>query len=283
MNKKLRVGDLVIRALIWLSAGITVFILVGIILYVFIRGLPHVSWELLTTAPSELKGTVGILPIMINTVYTVAITLLIATPVGICSAIYLTEYAKKGRLVRLIEFTTETLAGIPSIIYGLFGFVFFCILFGLGYSILAGALTLTIMILPTIIRTTQEALRTVPPAYREGALGMGASKLYVIRTIVLPSAMPGILTGVILSIGRIVGESAALIFTAGISYSMPQGFFRHLFSSGATMTVQLYQYAMRGEHLSVSFSIAAVLIIVVLLINFATKRLTKALNRKNRA
>ncbi|MFQ8599679.1 MAG: PstA family ABC transporter permease [Oscillospiraceae bacterium] len=192
MNKKLRVGDLVIRALIWLSAGITVFILLGIILYVFIRGLPHVSWELLTTAPSELKGTVGILPIMINTVYTVVITLLIATPVGICSAIYLTEYAKKGRLVRLIEFTTETLAGIPSIIYGLFGFVFFCILFGLGYSILAGALTLTIMSRPTIIRTTQEALRTVPPAIAR-ALGMGVQAL-CIRTIVLPSAMPGILT-----------------------------------------------------------------------------------------
>ena len=201
------------------------------------------------------------------------------------AAIYLTEYGGRSKLVKVIEFTTETLAGIPSIIYGLFGFMFFVVFMKLQYSIIAGGLTLAIMVLPTIIRTTQEALKSVNPLYREAALGMGATRVHMIRTVLLPSAMPGIMTAVILSIGRIVGESAALIFTAGIGTKMLRmtlpGFFEHFMTSGATLTVQLYQYAMRGEDLGISFAIAAVLVIIVLIINFSTKRLARRLNAKN--
>ncbi|MBC8570665.1 phosphate ABC transporter permease PstA [Zongyangia hominis] len=279
MYKKLRPMDLFLRGLIWLSAGVTILMTVGILAYILVRGVPSISWSFLTTAPSELTGTIGILPNIINTLYIVLITLLISTPIGIGAAIYLTEYGGKSKFVKIIEFTTETLAGIPSIIYGLFGFMFFVVFMGLQYSILAGGLTLSIMVLPTIIRTTQEALKSVNPLYREAALGIGATRVHMIRTVLLPSAMPGIITAIILSIGRIVGESAALIFTAGIGVKMlkltPAGVFEHLETSGATLTVQLYQYAMRGEDLGVSFAIAAVLVIIVLLINFATKRLAR--------
>ena len=208
-NKKVRIKDSVILGIIYFCAAISVFLLLGIMSYVLYRGLPAITWEFLSTVPSTLKGTFGIFANIFNTIYMIVITLLIITPIGIGSAIYLTEYAKGGKLVRMIEFTTETLSGIPSIIYGLFGMVFFGVVCGLGFSILCGALTLAIMILPIITRTTQEALKTVPESYRSGALGMGATKWYMIRTIILPSAMPGIVTGVILGIGRIVGESAA--------------------------------------------------------------------------
>ena len=285
MYKKFKPVDNLIRGLIWLCAIITIAITAGIIVYILIRGLPSISWSFLTTQPSELHGTIGILPNIINTLYIVIITLLIATPIGIGSAIYLTEYGGRSKLVKVIEFTTETLAGIPSIIYGLFGFMFFVVFMKLQYSIIAGGLTLAIMVLPTIIRTTQEALKSVNPLYREAALGMGATRVHMIRTVLLPSAMPGIMTAVILSIGRIVGESAALIFTAGIGTKMLRmtlpGFFEHFMTSGATLTVQLYQYAMRGEDLGISFAIAAVLVIIVLIINFSTKLLARRLNAKN--
>ncbi len=280
MNKKFRFFDFFIKSLIWLS-GIFIFtVLISIIFFVFYKGLPSISWNFLITAPSELDGTIGILPMIINTIYIIVITLVISTPIGIFSAIYLNEYAGKNKLVKIIEFTTETLAGIPSIIYGLFGFAFFVVGLKLGYSILSGAFTLTIMILPTIIRTVQEALKTVPNMYREGALGLGATKLHIIRTILVPSAIPGILTAIILSIGRIVGESAALIFTAGLGYSLPSGLFEHVKSTGASLTVQLYQYAIRGESLEIPFAIASILVIIVLVVNITTKVIAKSFNRE---
>ena len=231
-DKKRRPGDIILLVLIYACAFLAVLLLVGIIGYVIYRGLPSINWDFISKAQSALEGTFGILPNIINTIYIIVITLVIATPIGIGSAIYLNEYAKGGKLVRLIEFTTETLSGIPSIIFGLFGMVFFGNVLGLGFSILCGALTLTIMILPIITRTTQEALKTVPESYRSGALGIGATKWYMIRTIILPSAIPGIITGVILSIGRIVGESAALLFTAGSGYLMVHNWLTHPLSPG---------------------------------------------------
>ncbi|MGN0364475.1 MAG: phosphate ABC transporter permease PstA [Suilimivivens sp.] len=284
MNGKTRISDAVIRTLIYVAASISVLLLVGILAYVFIKGIGSVNWTFLTTVTSTLNKTVGIAGNIVNTVYIIVITLLIATPIGIGSAIYLNEYAKPGKLVRLIEFTTETLSGIPSIIFGLFGMVFFGTLFGFGYSILTGSLTLTLMILPLITRNTQEALKTVPDSYRSGALGMGATKWYMIRTILLPSAMPGIITGIILAIGRIVGESAALLFTAGSGYLLPKsgaGIFKKIFESGGTLTIQLYLSMAKAEY-STAFGIAAVLLIIVLFINWLTKFLTRKLDVSKR-
>lgn len=277
MNGKARISDIIIKILIYISAGFSVILLIGIIGYVFIKGIGSVNFSFLTTVTSTLKKTVGIAGNIVNTLYIIVITLLIATPVGIGSAIYLNEYAKPGKLVRAIEFTTETLSGIPSIIFGLFGMVFFGNVMGFGYSILTGSLTLTIMVLPLITRNTQEALKTVPDSYRSGALGMGATKWYMIRTILLPSAMPGIITGVILAIGRIVGESAALLFTAGSGYLLPKsgmGFLTKIMESGGTLTIQLYLSMAKAEY-STAFGIAAVLLIIVLFINFLTKYLAK--------
>lgn len=276
MNKNKRISDKVLYILIYISAAIAVLLLAGIICYVFVKGIGAINWEFLTSVTSVLHGTTGIAGNIVNTLYIIIITLLLATPVGIGTAIYLNEYAKPGRLVRLIEFTTETLAGIPSILYGLFGMVFFGTTLGFGYSILTGSLTLTLMILPFITRNTQEALKTVPESYRSGALGLGTTKWYMIRTILLPSAMPGIITGVILAIGRIVGESAALLFTAGSGYNLPNGgqMFSKIFESGGTLTVQLYLSMSKGQY-EVAFGIAAVLLIIVLIINFVTKLLTR--------
>ena len=232
-QKRTRIGDNILKVLIYLAAGVAIALLVGIMGYVFVRGLPQVSWQLLSTVQSSLKGTFGILGNIINTIYIIVITLIIAAPIGIGSAIYLNEYAKPGKLVRTIEFTTEILSGIPSIIFGLFGMVFFGMTLKLGYSVLTGSFTLTLMVLPLITRNTQEALKTVPDSYRSGALGIGATKWYMIRTILLPSAAPGILTGVILSIGRIVGESAALLFTAGSGFQLPKNLFGKLFERHA--------------------------------------------------
>ena len=232
-QKRTRIGDNVLKALIYLAAGVAIALLVGIMGYVFVRGLPQISWQFLSTVQSSLKGTFGILGNIINTIYIIVITLIIAAPIGIGSAIYLNEYAKPGKLVRTIEFTTEILSGIPSIIFGLFGMVFFGMTLKLGYSVLTGSFTLTLMVLPLITRNTQEALKTVPDSYRSGALGIGATKWYMIRTILLPSAAPGILTGVILSIGRIVGESAALLFTAGSGFQLPKNLFGKLFERHA--------------------------------------------------
>lgn len=277
MKHKTRVSDNIVRFFIYLSAAFSVLLLIGIIGYVFYKGIASVNWQFLTTVTSTLKKTVGIAGNIVNTLYIIVITLLIATPVGIGSAIYLNEYAKPGKLVRAIEFTTETLSGIPSIIFGLFGMVFFGNVFGFGYSILTGSLTLTIMVLPLITRNTQEALKTVPDSYRSGALGMGATKWHMIRTILLPSAMPGIITGVILAIGRIVGESAALLFTAGSGYLLPRtgiGFINKIMESGGTLTIQLYLSMAKAEY-NVAFGIAVVLLIIVLMINLLTKHLAK--------
>lgn len=274
MNRK--VVDNILYALIYLSAGFSVVLLLGIIGYVFARGYQCINFEFLTSVTSSLKKTVGIAGNIVNTIYIILLTLLIATPIGVGSAIYLNEYAKPGKLVRIIEFTTETLAGIPSIIFGLFGMVFFGMKLQLGYSLLTGSLTLSLMVLPLITRNTQEALKSVSDSYRSGALGMGATKWYMIRTILLPSAMPGIITGVILAIGRIVGESAALLFTAGSGYLLPKagmGFLHKILESGGTLTIQLYLSASKAQY-DMAFGIALVLLVIVLGINFLTKGLT---------
>jgi len=276
MKKNKRIPEQLVYLLIYTSATISVLLLAGIIGYVFIKGIGTVNGGFLTNVTSVLKGTTGIAGNIVNTLYIIIITLLIAAPVGIGSAIYLNEYARPGKLVRLIEFTTETLAGIPSILFGLFGMVFFGTTLGLGYSILTGSLTLTLMILPLITRNTQEALKTVPESYRNGALGLGTTKWYMIRTILLPSAMPGIITGIILAVGRIVGESAALLFTAGSGYYLPQSgqLFHKIFESGGTLSVQLYLSMSKGQY-DIAFGIAAVLLMIVLIINFMTKLLTR--------
>lgn len=272
-RKRTRIGDNILKVLIYLAAGVAIALLVGIMGYVFVRGLPQVSWQLLSTVQSSLKGTFGILGNIINTIYIIVITLIIAAPIGIGSAIYLNEYARPGKLVRTIEFTTEILSGIPSIIFGLFGMVFFGMTLKLGYSVLTGSFTLTLMVLPLITRNTQEALKTVPDSYRSGALGIGATKWYMIRTILLPSAAPGILTGVILSIGRIVGESAALLFTAGSGFQLPKNLFGKLFESSGTLTIQLYLSMQKAKY-DQAFGIAVVLLIIVLGINLLTRFLT---------
>lgn len=272
-DKKVRVSDNIVKILIYLAAMISILLLIGIMGYVFVRGLPQLSWQFLSTVQSSLKGTFGILGNIVNTIYIIVITLLIAAPVGIGSAIYLNEYAKPGRTVRAIEFTTEILSGIPSIIFGLFGMVFFGTTLGLGYSVLTGSFTLTLMVLPLITRNTQEALKTVPDSYRSGALGIGATKWYMIRTILLPSAAPGILTGIILSVGRIVGESAALLFTAGSGFLLPKNLFGKLFESSGTLTIQLYLSMQKAKY-DQAFGIALVLLIIVLGINILTRYLT---------
>lgn len=280
MNRRKRTSDVFVSGLINLSAAFSVILLAGIIAYVFVKGIRSVNLQFLTTVTSTLNKTVGIAGNIVNTLYIIVITLLIATPVGIGSAIYLNEYAKPGKLVRAIEFTTETLSGIPSIIFGMFGMMFFGTGLGLGYSILTGSLTLTLMVLPLITRNTQEALKTVPDSYRIGALGMGATKWYMIRTVLLPSAMPGIITGVILAIGRIVGESAALLFTAGSGYLLPKsgiGFLKKILESGGTLTIQLYLSMAKAEY-STAFGIATVLLVIVLVINWLTKVLSRKLD-----
>ena len=279
-KKGTRVADDIMYVFIYLSAGIAVALLIGILGYVFTRGIKEVNWTFLTSVTSVLKGTTGIAGNILNTIYMVVLTLLIAAPIGIGSAIYLNEYAKPGKLIKMIQFTTETLSGIPSIIFGLFGMVFFGTTLGFGYSLLTGSLTLAIMVLPLITRNTQEALKTVPDSYRSGALGMGATKWYMIRTILLPSALPGIVTGVILAIGRIVGESAALLFTAGSGFLLPrtaQGYLTKILESGGTLTIQLYLSMSKGRY-DVAFGIAVVLLVIVLVINFLTKVLASRLD-----
>jgi len=271
-----------VRILMWLAAGITAALTLFLLGYVLIKGLPNISWELLSTKPSYLRGTVGILPDILNTLYIILTTLLFVLPLGVGAAIYLTEYATNKRLVGMIEYAAETLSGIPSIIYGLFGSLFFCQFMDLDKSLLAGALALVIMNLPTIMRTTQESLKTVPQSYREGAFGLGAGKWRVIRTVVLPNCVEGVITGCILSVGRIVGESAALLFTAGFAHAL-NGFFEGLFSSGATLTVALYVYATEDGNFEVAFAIAAILMILTLLINLSATLIGKYFERKSKA
>lgn len=274
-----KLKDDVLLCLIYLAAFFAEFLLIGILVYVFVKGFPHISLHFLTTVTSVLEGTVGIAGNLVNTIYMVVLTLVIAVPVGIGSAIYLNEYARPGKMVRLIEFTTQTLSGIPSIIFGLFGMVFFGVTLGLGYSILTGAFTLSLMVLPLITRNTQEALKTVPESYRSGAIGMGAGKWYVIRTILLPSAMPGIMTGIVLAVGRILGESAALLFTAGSGYFLPRslgGWFHKMVESGGTLTIQLY-LSMEKAQYDIAFGIAAVLLCMVFCMNLLTGLLSNKL------
>lgn len=277
-NRFRKIKDYLMYALIYICAGFSVILLVGIILYVFAKGIKTVDWSFLTSVTSVLKGTKGIAGNIVNTLIIILITMVIATPIGIGSAIYLNEYAKPGKLVSIIEYATETLAGIPSIIFGLFGMMFFVEKLKLGYSLLAGSFTLILMILPLITRNTQEALKTVPASYRSGAIGLGSGKWHMIRTILIPSAIPGIITGVILAIGRIVGESAALLLTAGSAKLLPQTFEQLLkkpTQSGGTLTIQMYLSATSEGDFDTAFGIAVVLLVIVLLINIGTKALTR--------
>ena len=270
------------RILMWLAASITAALTLFLLGYVLVKGLPNITWELLSTKPSYLRGTVGILPDILNTLYIILTTLLFVLPLGVGAAVYLTEYASNKKLVGIIEYAAETLSGIPSIIYGLFGSLFFCQFMDLDKSLLAGAMTLVIMNLPTIMRTTQESLKTVPQSYREGAFGLGAGKWRVIRTVVLPNCVEGVITGCILSVGRIVGESAALLFTAGFAHALGS-FFEALSSSGATLTVALYVYATEDGNFEVAFAIAAILMILTLLINLSAGMIGKYFERKSKA
>lgn len=276
-RKKVRFNDLFLKALIILCASISIMLLLLIIIFVVSKGIGNVNWDFLTSVTSARKGTVGIAGNIVNTILIVAVTMLIVIPIGVGAAIYLNEYARQGKLVTIIEFATEVLSGIPSIIFGLFGMMFFGETFGLGYSILTGSLTLILMVLPLVIRNTQEALKTVPDGYRYGAIGLGAGKWHMIRTILIPSAMPGIITGAILAIGRIVGESAALLFTAGSAKLLPKGLmgiFDKIFQSGGTLTIQLYLSATSEGDFEVAFGIAFVLLVIVFVINIITKLLT---------
>lgn len=281
ISKTRKIRDGILNLLMFLSAALICGLLLGLIGYILYRGIPHISWTLVSTKPSLLRGTVGILPNILNTLYIILITLLIVLPLGVGAAIYLNEYAKNKRFVRMIELATETLAGIPSIIYGLVGMLVFVQFFSLGTSLMAGALTLVIMTLPTIIRTTQESLKTVPVAYREGALGLGAGKWYIIRTVVLPCVIDGIVTGCILSVGRVVGESAALLFTAGMAnelLSLPEAL--QSGNAGSTLTVALYMYAKERGQFDIAFAVAAILLVLTFLINMSAKAAAVKLKQK---
>lgn len=257
------------RGLMVLCAAVTCALAVFLIVYVLVKGVPNLSWQLLSTKPSYLDGSIGILPDIITTVCTVLTTLLVALPLGVCAAVYLTEYAANKRVVAVIEYAAETLSGIPSIIYGLVGQMFFCQFLGMKKSLLAGAMTLVIMNLPTIMRTTQESLKTVPQSYREGAFGLGAGKWRTIRTVVLPGCVDGVLTGCILAVGRILGETAALLYTAGFAHTLYNSLRATLEGSGATLSVALYVYAKEQGEFDVAFAIAAILMALALLINLA--------------
>ena len=270
----------VMRVLMGIAVTLTAALVIFLIVYVLGKGLPNVTWKLLSTKPSYLSGSIGILPDILNTVYIVIETLLIVLPIGVGAAIYLTEYASNRRLVAAIEYAAETLSGILSIIYGLVGMLFFCQFLGMQTSLLAGALTLVIMNLPTIMRTTQESLKTVPQSYREGAFGLGAGKWRVISTVVLPGCVDGIVTGCILAVGRVLGESAALLFTAGFAHAL-NGFFDGLASAGATLTVALYVYAKEQGEFEVAFAIAAILMLLALAVNAAAMLVEKRFKRKN--
>lgn len=278
-ERKVKVG--ILKGLMIASFVLIMMLVLGLIGYIAFRGLPHVTWDLVSQKPSLLADTIGILPNILNTVYIVLMTLIVVLPLGVGTAVYLTEYATNAKLVSIVEFAVEILAGIPSIIYGLVGMLIFVQFFDLGTSLLAGALTLVIMTLPTVIRTTQESLKTVPNSYREGSLALGSGKWHMIRTVVLPSSIDGIVTGCILSIGRIVGESAALLFTAGMANNV-MGILDAVKpgSAGSTLTVSLYMYAKERGEFEVAFAIAFILLILTLVINFSAKIVAKKLRKK---
>ena len=269
----------VMNVLVRVCAGLTCALALFLIGYVLYKGVPNISWELISTSPSYLSDKIGILPDILNTLYVVLATIVIVLPLGVGAAIYLTEYASNKKIVGIIEYASETLSGIPSIIYGLVGMLFFSELLGMKTSLLAGSLTLVIMNLPTVIRTTQESLKTVPQSYREGAFGLGAGKWRVIRTVVLPSCVDGVITGCILSVGRILGESAALLFTAGFAHTV-NGLIKGLHSAGATLTVALYVYAKEQGEFGVAFAIAAILMMLAVIINLAADLVSRYFRRK---
>ena len=281
ISKRRRIRIAVLRGLMIAATALSAALVIFLIVYVLGKGLPELSWELLSTTPSYLSDRIGILPDILNTLYILLASLLIVLPLGVGAAIYLTEYARNKRLVAMIEYAAETLSGIPSIIYGLVGMLFFCQFLGMKTSLLAGALTLVIMNLPTILRTTQESLKTVPQSYRDGAFGLGAGRWRVIRTVVLPGCVDGVVTGCILSAGRILGESAALLFTAGFAHTL-NGLFEGLVSPGATLTVALYVYAKEQGEFGVAFAIAAILMLLTMLIDLAAA-LAKKFFEKRRA
>ena len=284
LSARRRIYNVGMRTLIYIAAAIVVALLVFLLGYILYRGLPNLTWEFLTSEESVVKDVQGIGPAILNTLYVILATLIVVLPLGVGAAIYLTEYATNHKLVSAIEFATETLAGIPSIIYALVGVLIFAESLRLGKTLIAGALTLVIMVLPTVIRTTQESLKTVPQSYREGSLGLGSGKWHMIRTVVLPSSIDGIVTGCILAIGRIVGESAVLLYTVGMSMQM-QDFFRNgvesFFSaSGSTLSVALYVYAKVRADFDLAFSVAVVLIVITLVINLAANLVGKKLKKK---
>lgn len=279
ISRKRKMYITTVKILMGVAVTVTCALTLFLIIYVLAKGLPNLSWEILTSKPSYISGTVGILPDILNTIYIILTTLVIVIPLGAGAAVYLTEYAKNKRLVTVIEYAAEILSGIPSIIYGLVGMLFFCQFLNLQTSILAGALTLVIMNLPTVMRTTQESLKTVPQSYREGAFGLGAGKWRVIRTVVLPGCVDGVVTGCILAVGRILGESAALLFTAGLAHSL-NGIAEALGNSGATLSVALYVYATERADSGVTFAIAAVLMILTLLINIAADLVSRYFKKR---
>ena len=279
LSAKRRTYNGIMKTLMRAATILTCALVLFMIGYVLVEGVPHISWKLLSTERSYLTDNIGILPDMLNTLYIIIATLIIVLPLGVGAAVYLTEYAAGKKAVAVIEYAAETLSGIPSIIYGLVGMLFFCEFLGMRTSLMAGAMTLVIMNLPTIMRTTQESLKTVPQSYREGAFGLGAGKWRVIRTVVLPGCAEGMITGGILSVGRILGESAALLFTAGVAHSL-NGFFSGLANSGATLTVALYMYAKEEGEFGVAFAIAAILIVFALIINLAAKLVQRYFRRK---
>ena len=274
-----RIKDWLLQGVMYLCAGITCALLIFLIGYIFFRGIPHLCWQLLSTQTSYIKDTIGILPNILNTIYIIIVSMVIVVPLGVCAAIYLTEYATNKKIVRLISFATETLTGIPSIIFGLVGMLFFVQILGIKQGILAGGLTLVVMVLPTIISNTTESLKTVPASYREGSLALGSGKWHMVRTVVLPNSIDGIVTGCILAIGRIVGESAALLFTAGFGLVL-NDFFTALNSSSATLTVALYVFASERGEIDVAFAIATILMILTFILNFAANFAAKKLKRK---
>ena len=279
ISKSRKAYGIFMRILMLSAVCITCALVLFLIVYVLWKGLPHITWELLSTKPSYLSGNIGILPDILNTLYIILATVAVVLPLGVGAAVYLTEYAKQKRVVALIEYAAETLSGFPSIIYGLVGMLFFCQFLNFKTSLLAGALTLVIMNLPTVMRTTQESLKTVPQSYREGAFGLGAGKWRVIHTVVLPGCIDGIVTGLILSVGRILGESAALLFTAGFAHTL-NGLFTGLKSAGATLTVALYLYAKEEGEFEVAFAIAAILMLMTLCINLLADTIGKLFKKR---
>lgn len=279
ISRRRKVYIAALKILMGAAAFLSCALVVFLVAYVLFKGIPNISIKLLTTSPSYLSDSIGILPDILNTLYLVFTTIIIVIPLGVGAAIYLTEYASNKRIVSMIEYAAETLSGIPSIIYGLVGMLFFCQFLNMQTSILAGSLTLVIMNLPTVMRTTQESLKTVPQSYREGAFGLGAGKWRVIRTVVLPGCVDGVITGCILSVGRILGESAALLFTAGFAHTL-NGILSGITSAGASLTVALYVYAKEQGEFGVAFAIAAILMILTLIINFAASLIGKYFEKR---